>query len=147
MDWWFTTRLGILLGAIGSFIGGFIYNAKRLKPSVDLGSGPSLIMALEKDEQQALIRGVDGRQSVPDEHLTIARALAVQWRKNNATMLLTIPAYFCIFALAFSTSTSSWYYLGMLIFPVTMLVLLVRSFHRHGRFLATTAPRTSPKLG
>ncbi len=142
VDWWFAAWLGSQLLAVSSAIGGITYNVKRLKPRVTLGSTLSIVMPLEKEEQQALTRGINGKESVPDEHLTIARSQAIQSRKTAATWLLVAPAFTYVFGSAFASSSTffsvGWYYLVMLALMIVILVILIRSFRRQGQFLIAT---------
>lgn len=143
VDGWFIGWLGTYLFAITTALGGITYNIKRLKPTVELGSTLSIVMPLEKEEQRALTRAINGKQLIPDEHLTIARALAVQYRKTLATWLIVGPAYTYILGPAFSSPTSfNWVYLMFLVPMIIALVLGIRSFRRQGRFLTTTAHRS-----
>ncbi|WP_152915934.1 hypothetical protein [Arthrobacter sp. RIT-PI-e] len=148
LDWWFIGWSGTYLFALGAVIGGLTYNSKRLKPSVELGSTLSIVMPLENDEQRALTRGINGKQSVPDEHLTIARSLAVLRRKNTATGLLLGPAMTYVLAPRFSSPSPEgsidWFFLTVLTLLITTLVLSIRFFRRQGHFLTATAPHTTP---
>lgn len=150
-EWWFVGWAGIYLLALGAVIGGLIYNSKCLKPRVDLGSTISIVLPLEKDEQRALTRGIDGKQPVPHEHLIITRSLAVLRRKNTATGLLLGPGMIYVLGPGFSSfgsrGTFDWFLLVVLVFLITVLVFSIRFFRRQGRFLSTTAPRVSAEQG
>jgi hypothetical protein len=145
VDGWFAAWLGTYLFAISAGIGGLLYNTKRLTPQVKLGSTLSIIMPLEKEEQRALTRGINGKEPVPAEHISIARSLAIQSRKTTATWLLLAPGLIYVFGPVFSSSTSlSWFYLLILAFLVTVMAFMTRSFRRQGHFLNTTTPPPQP---
>lgn len=148
VDGLFAAWLSTYLFAVGTAIGGFSYNSKRLKPSVELGSTLSIVMPLEKEEQRAIMRGINGEQSVPDEHVTIARSVAVQSRKNTATMLLVGPFNAMFLGPMFSSpsmlASVGWFYLLMFAAVIAVLIYGIRSFQRQGRFLTASAPVPDP---
>lgn len=131
-------QAGWFIFAIAALVGGLVYNAKRLKPRVKLGSNVAITFPLEKDEQKALMRGINGKEPVPANHLTVARAVAVRSRKDAATTLLIVPAYTYFIGQAFENL--DWVYLAFFAAFAVLAVLQVRSFRRQGRFLAATAP-------
>lgn len=139
--WRSTTQAGFFVFAFSALIGGLIYNAKRLRPRVELGSDLSIMFPLEKEEQKAIRRGITGKEPVPDNHLTVARAVAVQSRKSEATILLVIPAY--TYFLGQAAGSLDWVYLLLFAALVGMVILQARNFWRQGRFLAATAPDTT----
>jgi hypothetical protein len=105
-------QAGWFIFAITALAGGLVYNAKRLKPRVKLGSNVAITFPLEKDEQKALMRGINGKEPVPANHLSVARA----------------------------AGHLDWVYLAFFAAFAVLAVLQVRSFRRQGRFLAATAP-------
>ncbi len=134
VSWFEHLQIGVLLMATGWLIGGFVYNAKRLKPSVDLGRADVMI-ALNKTDQASVRRQITGREPPDQEHLTVVRAAAVQMRKQTATTLLIVPFY-----LAVIVGSSRWWVAGaMAVVLLVMIFFLVCDFRRQGRFLRKTA--------
>jgi hypothetical protein len=139
-DWRLVVQLGVSSGGLLGMIAGLVYNAKRLKPRVEVGRNLSITFPLEKDEQKYVKRVINGQEPAPEDpaRLTVARAFAVQTRKNTGTFLLIAPLYICMVANGLT---------GFPIFWITIaagfavgITLMVREFRRAGQFLATTAP-------
>ncbi|MBJ2122383.1 hypothetical protein I6N91_15490 [Arthrobacter sp. MSA 4-2] len=124
---------------VGCWIGGWIYQAKRMKPRVDLGWGEVLI-ALNKPDRKLLLRQIAGKDPVDPKRLGVARAVAVQLRESNATILLYLPTAVTFFGPA----RRVWCYaIPMGIFLGVFVYLLIRDFRRQGRFLEETAHHDS----
>jgi hypothetical protein len=132
-SWIDHVRTGTLLTATGSLIGGFVYNAKRLKPSVNLGRADTMV-ALNKADQAWVRRQIAGKEPPDQEHLAVVRAAAVQMRKQTATALLIMPSY--LYLLAIASEAGLWAVGGVLL--LAGMFLTVRDFRRQGRFLAET---------
>jgi hypothetical protein len=131
-------QAGWFIFAITALVGGLVYNTKRLKPRVELGANVAVTFPLEKDEQKALMRGINGKEPVPANHLAVARAVAVRSRKDAATTLLIVPAY--TYFIGQAVGNLDWVYLAFFVAFAVLAVLQVSSFRRQGRFLAATAP-------
>ncbi|RJU02021.1 hypothetical protein D6T65_05225 [Arthrobacter frigidicola] len=133
VSWLEHLRIGVLLMATGCMIGGLVYNAKRLKPRVDLGTADAMI-ALNRADHASVRRQITGKEPADLEHLTVVRAAAVQVRKQTATNLLITPSF-----LSLLSTTDQWWFMaigGTLL--LTTLFLTVREFRRQGRFLQET---------
>jgi hypothetical protein len=131
-------QAGWFIFAIAALVGGLVYNAKQLKPRVKLGSNVAITFPLEKDEQKALMRGINGKEPVPEQHLQVARASAVRGRKDAGTTLLIVPTY--TYFIGQAVGNLDWVYLAFFVAFAVLAVPQVRSFQRQGRFLAATAP-------
>lgn len=118
--WKVTAQLGFFVFALCALVGGLIYNATRLKPRVELGSNLAIVLPLEKEEQKYLRRVINGQEPVPDKHLTVARAVAVQTRKGTATSLLVAPMYSYPIGAAFGQLTWFWIILAAVFAGVTV---------------------------
>ncbi|WP_235423704.1 hypothetical protein [Pseudarthrobacter chlorophenolicus] len=78
------------------WIGGLIYNAKKVVPAVQSGR-IDVLLSLESDERKRIRRQITGKAPLDIEHLPVVRAAAVQLRKNVATQLLVQPMIPLIF--------------------------------------------------
>jgi hypothetical protein len=139
-DWHLVVQLGVSIGGLLGSIAGLVYNAKRLKPRVEVGRNLSITFPLEKNEQKYVKRVINGRESAPEDpvQLTVARAFAVQTRKNSATFLLIAPLYICMVANGLTGFPIFWILIAAVF--IVLITLMVREFRRAGRFLAVTAP-------
>lgn len=88
---------GFLLGVVVAFVGGLIYNAKKVVPAANLGK-IDVLFSLENEEQKQVRRQIAGKAPIDPEHLAVTRAAAVQLRKGLATQLLLQPLMPCVFA-------------------------------------------------
>ncbi|WP_442543717.1 hypothetical protein ACSBOX_18225 [Arthrobacter sp. KN11-1C] len=131
------------LAALGTLIGGLVYNAKKVVPAANFGR-IDVLLSLEKGEQKQVRRQIAGKATIEPEHLAVVRAAAVQRRKSLATQLLLAPWYLLYFIPQSVNSalrgdgTGAWF---MAIGVVALLVgigFIVRDFLRTGRFLART---------
>lgn len=136
-NWRVVAQLGIGTSGLLAAVAGLIYNARRLKPCVDLGRNLSITFPLEKDEQKYVKRVVNGKEPAPEDPVRLtARSFAVQTRKNLATNLLVIPVYSYCLANVVEDLSIFWIVLSAVFVLIT--ILLVREFRRAGRFLAAT---------
>lgn len=139
---------GCFLAALGAAIGGFVYNAKRVRPAADVGR-IDVLLSLESHEQKHLRRQILGKAPLEPEHLAVARGAAVQIRKGLATQLVLAPIY----PLAFIPQAVNFMMRGdtvigwvMAVWVVALFVgagLLVRDFRRAGRFLERTSDQAA----
>ncbi len=127
--------VAVSLMIVGCWLGGWIYKTKRLKPRVDLGWGEVLV-ALNKSDRKSVLRQIAGKDPVDPRRLSVARAVAVQLRESNATMLLYLPTAVIYFGPA---RRGWWYALPVGIFVGAFIYTLIRDFRRQGRFLEKTA--------
>ncbi|CAA9277325.1 MAG: hypothetical protein AVDCRST_MAG83-3813 [uncultured Arthrobacter sp.] len=127
--------VAVTLMIAGCWIGGWIYKAKRLKPRAELGWGEVLI-ALNKSDRKSMLRQIAGKDPVDPRRLNVARAVAVQLRESNATMLLYLPV-----AVAFLSPARRvwWYAIPMGTLLSVFIYTLIRDFRRQGRFLEKTS--------
>ena len=140
VEWLLVIQLGISIGGLLGIIAGLIYNTKRLKPRVEVGKNLSITFPLERDEQKYVKRVINGKEPAPEDpvRLTVARAFAVQTRKNTATFLLIAPLYICLVADGLTGMPIFWIIVAA-VFAVG-ITLMVKEFRRAGRFLTITAP-------
>ncbi len=131
--------VAVSLMVVGCWIGGWVYRAKRMKPRVDLGWGEVLI-ALNKPDRKLLLRQIAGKDPVDPKRLAVARAVAVQLRESNATLLLYLPIAVTFFGPA---RRVWWYAIPMGVFLCVCVYVLIRDFRRQGRFLEQTAHHDS----
>lgn len=142
-DWLFVAQGGAALFGLLAAVAGLIYNAKRLRPRVELASNLAIVFPLEKDEQKYLRRVINGKEPAPQDpvRLSVARSVAVQTRKTHATNLLVVPLYsYCLGNVAGPLSIF-WIILSP-VFVITTIIF-VREFRETGHFLAATAPRAT----
>ena len=135
---------GCLLALLGAAIGGFVYNAKRVRPAAAVGR-IDVLLSLESHEQKHLRSQVLGKVPLEPEHLVVARGAAVQMRKGLATQLVLAPIY----PLAFIPQAVNFIGRGDAVIGWVMaafvgalfigLGLLIRDFRRTGAFLERTA--------
>ncbi len=98
-DWGSVLQFGSFLFALLAAVAGLTYNAKRIKPRAELGKNLSITIGLEVDEQKYVKRVISGKELPPQDpvRLMVARSVAVQARKTNATNLLVVPMYsYCL---------------------------------------------------
>ena len=143
-DWPRFLAFGCLLALLGAAIGGFVYNAKRVRPAADVGR-IDVLLSLESHEQKHLRSQVLGKVPLEPEHLVVARGAAVQMRKGLATQLVLAPIY----PLAFIPQAVNFIGRGDAVIGWVMaafvgalfigLGLLIRDFRRTGAFLERTA--------
>jgi hypothetical protein len=133
-SWVDHVQVGALLVATGCLMGGLVYNAKRLKRTVELGRADAMI-ALNKTDQASVRRQIAGKEPPDQEHLAVVRAAAVQMRKQTATTVLIMPSYLYLFVV-----TDEWWLAvtgGVILLACMFLIVL--DFRRQGRFLRETA--------
>ncbi|MFC9772077.1 MULTISPECIES: hypothetical protein [unclassified Pseudarthrobacter] len=141
---------GIVLGAIAVFIGGLIYNAKKVVPAAQVGR-IDVLVSLETAERKRVRRQIAGKAPLDQEHLPVIRAAAVQLRKNLATLLLIqpmIPLVFVPQALNFARRGDILFGWAMAIGAAVVVIglgFLARDFRRAGRFLALTRAQADPE--
>lgn len=133
-------QFGLMLAALGAFVGGLLYNAKRVRPAAHLGI-VSVTMSLETHEQKHVRRQYLGKTPIEAQHLPVTRAAAVQQRKNIATQLLILPMLpLVVIPLALPGTTTIWWLNALVVFfNFIAAIFLVREFRQTGRFLAYTA--------
>lgn len=139
-DWGSVLQFGSFLFALLAAVAGFTYNAKRIKPRAELGKKLSITIGLEVDEQKYVKRVISGKEPPPQDpvHLMVARSVAVQARKTNATNLLVVPMYsYCLGSIP---GGLSFFWIIIVAVFVLAAILFLRDFRRAGRFLAATAP-------
>lgn len=135
---------GWFLAALGAAIGGFVYNAKRIRPAADAGR-VDVLLSLESHEQKHLRRQILGRMPLEPEHLAVARGAAVQIRKGMATQLVLAPIYPLAFIpqavnfLMRGDTALGWVMAAFVVALCVGLGLLIRDFRRTGEFLERTA--------
>jgi hypothetical protein len=139
-DWRLVVQLGVSIGGLLGVIAGLVYNAKRLKPRVEVGRNLSITFPLEKDEQKYVKQVINEQEPAPEDpvQLTVARSFAVQTRKNTGTFLLIAPLYICMVANGLTGFPIFWILIAAVF--IVLITLMVREFRRAGRFLATTTP-------
>lgn len=140
-DWSSVLQAGAFLFGLLAAIAGLIYNAKRIKPRAELGKNLSITIGLEQDEQKYVRRVISGKEAPPQDpvRLAVARAVAVQTRKTQATNLLVAPMYsYCLGSIPGSLFIF-WIILSGC-FALTV-ILFFRDFRRAGRFLTATSPQ------
>ncbi|WP_314215430.1 hypothetical protein [Pseudarthrobacter equi] len=141
---------GIVLGAIAVFIGGLIYNAKKVVPAAQMGR-IDVLVSLETAERKRVRRQIAGKAPLDQEHLPVIRAAAVQLRKNLATLLLIqpmIPLVFVPQVLNFARRGDSLFGWLMTIGTAVVVIglgFLARDFRRAGRFLVRTRAQAEPE--
>lgn len=138
--WSTVLELALAFAGVAALIGGLIYNAKKIRPAADLGR-IDVLVSLTGDEQKQIRRQFLGKAPVKADHATVARAAAVQHRKNVATQLILLPMLPLVFiAQAVPGSSDIWWLmaLGVAVYIVGA-VMLAREFRQAGRFLHSTA--------
>ncbi|MHA7144983.1 hypothetical protein ACX80U_09735 [Arthrobacter sp. TmT3-37] len=141
-NWSLVLQGGAALFGLLAAIAGLIYNAKRVRPRAELGRNLSITIGLKVDEQKYLRRVINGKEDPPQDPVrrAVARSVAVQSRKTQATNLLTVPLYsYCLGGL-FGDLSFLW--MGIAAVFLVTTILFAREFRRAGRFLAATTPRT-----
>ena len=139
---------GCFLAALGAAVGGFVYNAKRVRPAADVGR-IDVLLSLESHERKHVRRQILGKAPLEPEHLAVARGAAVQIRKGLATQLVLAPIY----PLAFIPQAVNFIGRGdtvigwvMAVWMVALFIgagLLVRDFRRAGEFLERTSDQAA----
>lgn len=147
-DWLTFLSFGFLLGVVVAFVGGLIYNAKKVVPAANLGK-IDVLFSLENEEQKQVRRQIAGKAPIDPEHLAVTRAAAVQLRKGMATHFLVQPLLPCVFAAQAISFASRGDNLVAVLMAITVVGLLmaegffIRDFRRAGRFLTRTAEQTT----
>jgi hypothetical protein len=131
--------IAVSLMIVGCWIGGWVYRAKRMKSRVELGWGEVLI-ALNKSDRKLLLRQIAGKDPVDPKRLAVARAVVVQLRETNATVLLYLPVAVTFLGPA---RRAWWYAIPMGILLGVFFYTSIRDFRRQGRFLEKTAHHDS----
>ncbi|WP_157940116.1 hypothetical protein [Arthrobacter ruber] len=139
-NWRLVLQAGSFLFALLAAIAGLIYNSKRVKPRAELGKNLSITIGLEVDEQKYLRRAITGKEPPPQDpvRLAVARSVAVQSRKTQATNLLTVPLH--SYGLGGLFEDLSFLWMGITAVFLVTTILFAREFRQTGRFLAATAP-------
>ena len=141
---------GFLLGIVVGFVGGLIYNAKKVAPAASLGK-IDVLFSLENEEQKQVRRQIAGKAPIEPDHLVVTRAAAVQLRKGMATQLLLQPLMLCVFTaqtLNFALGGDNLVAVLMATAVVGIVIadgFLIRDFRRTGRFLTRTAKQDVSK--
>lgn len=135
-------KFGFVLAALGVVIGGFIYNARKVRPAAEAGR-TAVLLSLEDHEQKHVRRQVLGRASIEAEHVVVARGVAVQLRKNLATQLIMAPMLPLIFIpQSFPGSSDIWWLMAIGVGgQAVAAAFLAREFRQAGRFLSRTSDR------
>lgn len=142
-DWPSYLIFGIFLAALGVVVGGLIYNSTKLVPAARVGR-VDVLLSLESEERKQIRRQIAGKAAVDPEHLSVARASAVQLRKGLATQLLLAPFFVCVFIpqaarLTVRGDPFSWFMAVGVVGVLIGMAFLIRDFRRTGRFLARTS--------
>ncbi len=138
-NWRLVLQAGSFLFALLAAIAGLIYNSKRIKPRAELCRNLSITIALNVDEQKYVKRVINGKEPAPEDpvRLAVARSVAVQTRRTNATNLLVVPMYsYCLGGVP-GNLFIFWAIVATLFTLAT--ILSTREFRRAGQFLAATA--------
>lgn len=142
-DWANYLSVGLLLSTLGAFVGGLIYNAKKVAPAVRLNT-LDVLFRLAESERKNITAQITGKAPLEREHLPVVRAAGVQRLKGLATQLVIMPAY----PLMFASQTLNWagrdemfVWIGVVASGVGIIgiALLFRDFRRTARFLEATA--------
>jgi hypothetical protein len=144
-DWASYLVFGSFLAALGVVVGGLIYNSKNVVPKAQVGR-VDVLLSLESEERKQIRRQIAGQAAVDPEHLSVARASAVQLRKGLATQLLLAPFFVFTFipqaARLAVRGDPFWWLMAVGVGGVLIgMAFLIRDFHRTGRFLARTSER------
>lgn len=137
---WEPLRFGTIIAVLGLGVCGFIYDAKRLRPVVQ-PYAPDVLPLLNSRERRTIRRGIMRGARLESEQLVVARACAVQVRKQAATQLATVVPMLTLLILgqALPNSSSFWMLtLGGALLVVTAAAIAVRQFLLTGRFLKQT---------
>ncbi len=142
-DWASYLAFGFVLAAVGATIGGLIYNAKKVAPAARLPR-TDILYPLETEERKHINRQIAGKSPIDTEHLSVARAGAIQQRKNLVRQLLLLPSNLFLFtSLAANWAGRGeplvWVMLIAVALSIVGIVFLVRDFRRTSRFLASTS--------
>lgn len=134
---------GFVLAAFGSLIGGLIYDAKKVAPLARLPR-VDVLFPLEGEERKQINRQIAGKSPIDGEHVSVARAGAVQQRKGMARLLLMLPSNLFLFtSLAANWAGREdpfvWVMLIAVALSIVGVVFLMRDFRRTTRFLTTTS--------
>jgi hypothetical protein len=137
-------RFGFLLAALGVVAGGFIYNARKVRPAAEVGRS-DVMLSLEGHEQKHVRRQVFGKASIEPEHLVVTRGAAVQLRKNLATQLIMAPMLPLIFIpQSVPGSSDIWWLMAIGVgVQAIAIVFLLHEFRQAGRFLSRTADQSA----
>ena len=138
--------LGTALAWLGAFIGGLVYNAKVVRPAVEMGR-IGVLTSLTASEQKQLRREILTQIPVEPRHIAVKRAAAVQMRKGLATQLIVLAPIveFQFLFQILNAKLSAWWWL-MAVLAIAFAVSLVvpaRQFRALGRFLARTSEPNS----
>lgn len=141
--WSSNLAMVFLLATIGVIVGGLIYNAKKVSPAA-LTYRSDVLLPLESQERKQVARQTSGKSTIDKEHLSVARASAVQQRKSLAKQLILAPAYVFLFTAqtanwARQAEPLAWIMLILVVGWLVAIVLLVRDFRRKGQFLTSTS--------
>lgn len=107
---------------------------------MELGS-IDVLVSLTDDEQKRIRRQILGKAPISREHVVVALAAAVQYRKNLATQLIFLPLLPLVFMPQADPGTSNIWWLMSIGFAAYGVAgpIGARDFRRTGRFLAETA--------
>ncbi|MBT2522433.1 hypothetical protein [Arthrobacter sp. ISL-28] len=113
-----------------------------MRPAAELGR-IDVLVTLTDDEQKQIRRQILGKVPINPEHVAVARAAAVQHRKNLAAQVILLPTLPLVFLpQAVPGSSDIWWLMviGLLGYGLGG-PMEAREFRRAGRFLASTASR------
>jgi hypothetical protein len=141
-DWPSYLPFGLMIAGLGIFIGGLVYNSKKVVPAAEYGR-VDVTLSLTGDERKHIRRQIAGKAAVDREHLTVTRGAAVQMRKALATQLLLMPLYPLVFIPqairnAWHEDPFGWVFVPLLGLLFIAIVMSIRDFRRTGRFLTRT---------
>ncbi|WP_026556196.1 hypothetical protein [Arthrobacter sp. 35W] len=148
-DWASYLMFGVALAGLGVFVGGLVYNAKKVAPAAQVGR-VAVVLSLQDEEQKRIRRQIIGTEPFDSDHREVSRGAAVQLRKSIATQLILAPALPLLFipqAVGFFTrgdDLMAWLMAICVVALVIGIALLVRDFQRSGRFLERTAEQADP---
>ncbi|ALE06207.1 hypothetical protein AL755_13260 [Arthrobacter sp. ERGS1:01] len=142
-SWSLNLAFGLLFAMAGALVGGLVYIAKKVSPAA-LTYRSDVLLPLENLERKHVTRQIAGKAPIEREHLSVARAGAVQQRKSLARQLVLAPAYVFLFTAqatnwAGQEKPLAWIMLMLVAVWLISIVLLVRDFRRAGRFLVSTS--------
>lgn len=133
---------GFVLASLGTFVGGLVYNGKRVRPAAEPGR-IGVVMSLNDDEKKRVRHQVIGKEPVDPKHVNVVRGAAVQTRKALATQLALLPTVPLALVPQFLRFDMFLWWLAALAVAVqcAAVVIAVQQFRAAGRFLASAAIR------
>lgn len=150
--WAVDLALGFTLAMFGTLAGGLVYVGRRIKPKVSMAR-TSPLYGLEKPEQKAIRRQIQGKTPPVPEQLTVARGAAVETRYTLARQLVFAPAYPFLCAaqimIALQGSRGLWllFWIPLLLLFAGVFVTSAWQFRRMGAFLDGTRATANQDAG